>query len=192
MSDLAGVAAAVKSGGLVVERFFATANYSPEECKKVVELLFSAKEPLTSFKDIKDAEVKEVLVDNEGNVEAWLKVRKAIAALGVSEAVVTTIGKLAAEGRLERVKKLANYAQELKNVSSKTMDAVVTSAIPLSKTQQDTVVKSLPAYAGAGSTVNPVFVVDPAILGGLTITLQNKAIDLSANSRLVEVVSSPQ
>ena len=192
VSDLAGVAAAVKSGGLVVDRFFATANYSPEECKKVVELLFSAKEPLTSFKDIKDAEVKEVLVDNEGNVEAWLKVRKAIAALGVSEAVVTTIGKLAAEGRLERVKKLANYAQELKNVSSKTMDAVVTSAIPLSKTQQDTVVKSLPAYAGAGSTVNPVFVVDPAILGGITITLQNKAIDLSANSRLVEVVSSPQ
>ena len=190
MKELDAVVAAVKTGGLVVERFFATANYSPEECKKVIELLMTTKEPLSSFKDIKDAEVKEVLVDNEGNVEAWLRVRKAIAAAAPSEPVVTLIGKLAAEGRLERLKKLASYAAELKNVSSKTLDAVVTSAIPLSKTQQEAVLKALPTYAGAGSTVNPVFVVDPAIVGGLTVTLQNKSIDLSANSRLVEVVAA--
>ena len=50
--------------------------------------------------------------------------------------------------------------------------------------------RASPAYAPAGITVNPVFAVDSAITGGLTITLKNVAVDLSANSRLVEVVSA--
>ena len=189
VKDLEQVTAAVKGGGLVVERFFSTANYQPAECKKVVELLLTAKEPLTSFKEIKDEDVREVLVDNEGNLAAWLGARKAIAAIGVSDAVKALLEKLAAEGRLERVKKLAAYALELKNVTLKTTDAVVTSAAPLSKAQQEAVAKSLPAYAPAGVSVNPVFVVDPAVLGGLIVTMKNQSIDLSANSRLVEVAA---
>ena len=190
VKDLEAVSAAVKAGGLVVDRFFSTANYSPVECKKVVDLLLSAKEPLTSFKDIKDEDVKEILVDNEGNLAAWLGVRKALGAQALSEAVKSLLEKLAAEGRLERVKKLSVYAQELKNVTLKTTDALVTSAVPLSKAQQEAIAKALPTYAPAGTSVNPVFVVDSAITGGLTVTLKNVSIDLSANSRLVEVVGA--
>ncbi len=191
VKDLEGLAAAVKSGGLVVERFFTTSNYSPEECKKVVELLLTSKEPLTSFKDIKDEEVKDILVDNEGNIEAWRSVRKSVAALSLSEPVVAMLSVLAKEAHLERVRKLAAYAVELRNVTSKTVDAVVASAIPLSKAQQEAVSKALPAYAG-GATIVPSFVVDAAIVGGLTVTLKNASIDLSANSRIVEVVSQAQ
>jgi F0F1-type ATP synthase delta subunit len=190
VKDLEAVAAAVKGGGLVVERFFSTANYSPVECKKVVELLLTSKESLASFKDIKDEDVREILVDNEGNLGAWLGVRKAIGAIGLSDAVKTLLEKLAAEGRLERVRKLAAYAQELKNVTLKTTDAIVTSAVPLSKAQQEAIAKTLPNYVPSGTSVNPVFAVDPAIVGGLTVTLKNQSIDLSANSRLVEVVSA--
>ena len=189
VKDLEGVTAAIKSGGLVVERFFSTANYSPVECKKVVELLLTAKEPLTAFKDIKDEDVREILVDNEANLAAWLAARKAIAAIGLSDPVKALLEKLAGEGRLERVKKLAAYAAELKNVTLKTTDAIVTSAVPLSKAQQEAIAKALPTYVPAGMSVNPIFSVDAAIIGGLTITMRNVSIDLSANSRMVEVVS---
>jgi len=193
VKDLEAFTGAVKSSGLVVERFFSSANYSPAECAKVVELLLTAKEPLTSFKDIKDAEVREVLVDNEGNMDAWRGARKAVAALNLSEPVKALLDTLAKDGHLERVKKLAGYASELASVSSKTVNAVVTSAVPLTKAQQDAVVKALPTYAKdfpAGTNVVPVFAVDTAVVGGLTVTIKNTSIDLSANSRLVEVVAA--
>lgn len=192
VKDMEGVLAAVKAGGLVTERFFASANYGPEECAKVVELLTTTKEPLTSFKDIKDADVKDILVDNEGNLEAWKGARKAVAALQLSEPVKALLDTLAKEGHLERLRKVHAAAVELRAVTSKTLEAVVTSAVPLSKAQQEAVSKALPAYAGAGASVTPAFVVDPAVLGGLTVTLGNSSIDLSVNSRLVDIVGSHQ
>ena len=193
VKDLEAFNAVVKGSGLVVERFFSSANYSPEECAKVVELLLTAKEPLASFKDIKDAEVREVLVDNEGNLEAWRGARKAVAALNLAEPVKALLDTLAKDGRLERVKKLAGYAAELSHASSKTVSAVVTSAVPLSKAQQEAVAKAIPTYAAgfpAGTTVLPVFAVDAAVVGGLTVTMKNTTVDLSANSRLVDVVAA--
>ena len=189
MKELEATVVAVKAGGLVVDRFFSTANYSPDECKKVIALLLTSAEPLTSFKDIKDAEVKDVLVDNEGNLSSWLNTRKAIASVALSEPVKATLLALAEEGRLDRLKKLAKLGAELRAIAGKTLEAVVTSAAPLSKAQQEAVAKALPAYAGAGSSVVPIFVVDASIVGGLTVTLKNQSIDLSVNSRLVEVAS---
>jgi len=69
VKQLEGFVAAIESAGLVVDRFFATTNYSADECKAVLELLTSEKEPLKSFDGIKDAEVREVIVDNEGNLD---------------------------------------------------------------------------------------------------------------------------
>ena len=133
--------------------------------------------------------MKDVLVDNEGNVAAWLATRKAIAAAALSEPVKATLAALAEEGRLDRLKKLAVLGAELRAIAGKTLEATVTSATPLTKSQQEAVTKALPAYAGAGSSVVPVFVVDASIVGGLTVTLKNQSIDLSVNSRLVEVAS---
>ena len=192
VKDLDAFSTVIKGSGLVVERFFSSANYSPEECAKVVELLLTQKEPLASFKDIKDVDVREVLVDNEGNLEAWRGARKAVAALALCEPVKAALDSCARDGHLERVKKLAAYAAELASVSSKTLSAVVTSAVPLTKAQQEAVAKAIPSYVGgfpAGTSVVPVFSVDAAIVGGLTVTIKNQSVDLSANSRLVDVVA---
>ena len=97
---------------------------------------------------------------------------------------------MADEGKLVLLKKVASKSAELRAVSLKASDAVVTSAVPLSKEQQAALAKSLPAYAPAGTTLNVVYAVDPAILGGLIVSIKNETIDLSAASRLVEVVSS--
>lgn len=57
-----------------------------------MELLLTSKEPLTSFESIKNAEVKEVMVDNAGNLDAWRNARKAAAALNLSEEVKEIVG----------------------------------------------------------------------------------------------------
>lgn len=224
VKELESFTAAVQSGGLVVDRFFSSGNYSDQECKKVVELLTTTKEPLTSFKDIKDADVKDIIVDNEGNLEAWRSARKAVGAIGLSDATKAALGeclaaapvpacfahavplrlhcahsipmpfppadKLASQAALHLVKKAAVKAAELRNVTSKTVEAVVTSAIPLSKAQQEAVSKLLPTYAPSGQGVSVAFTVDPAVLGGLSIAIKNSIIDLSSASRLMELVAT--
>jgi F0F1-type ATP synthase delta subunit len=190
VKDLDAFVGVVQKAGLVVDRFFTSSNYSPSECKKVADLLLTTKEPLSSFAGIKDAETREVIVDNEGNVPAWLAARKAVAALGLSDAVVAAINTMAAEGNLSRVKLVAHKAADVRAMTSKSLDVVVSSAVPLSKAQQDAVAKALPAYAPAGQALSPTYVVDPAVMGGLLVSFKNLSIDLTSSSRLVEVVSA--
>ena len=106
--------AVVDNAGLVVNRFFATSNYSGSELKVgplvqcivggwpsrscrplqlVVETLVSTKEPLTSFETIKDANVKELIIDNEGNLDTWRAARKAVGAIGLAPEVSAVLGK---------------------------------------------------------------------------------------------------
>jgi len=58
----------------------------------VLDLLLTNKEPLTSFDGIKSVDVRELIVDNEGNLETWRNARKAVQALGVSEDVKSLLG----------------------------------------------------------------------------------------------------
>jgi hypothetical protein len=202
----------------------------------VVETLLTTKEPLSSFEGISNQDVKELLVDNEGNLGAWLGARKAVAALGLLPEVAGVLSKSGYRSEvgdssrahfpllccaqtpwrlraglisLSRcagnaflcVKRcsqtsscvfsqVALKANELRAVTSRILDAEVKSAVPLSKEQQDAVTKALPKYAEAGQSLNVTFSVDSAVLGGLLVTMKNQTIDLSATSRLVEVVSA--
>ena len=156
----------------------------------MLDLLLTEKEPLKSFDSIKNADVKEMIVDNEGNMELWRTARRSIAALGLSAEVKAALDALAADAHLELVKKLASKAQDLRSVTSKVVDAEVRSAVPLSKEHQATVTKALPQYVPAGTNVSVSWTVDPAVLGGLMITMKNQTIDLSATTKLVEVINT--
>ena len=87
-----------------------------------------------------------------------------MSALGLTAEVKAALEAIAGDGRLDLAKKLASKAAALKAVTSKTLDATVVSAVALSKDQQATVAKALPAYAPAGQTVNVNFVVVRAAL----------------------------
>jgi len=187
VKQLEGFVKVVQQSGLVVERFFTTTNYSEEECKMVMDLLLTDKEPLKSFDSIKNAEVREMIVDNEGNLDTWRDARKGIAALALTPEVRSALESLAAAARLDLVKKTAAKAATLRAVTSKTLDAEVRSAVPLSKEQQAAIVKALPQYVPAGQSVNVAYEVDPAVLGGLMVTIGNTTIDLSATSKIVEL-----
>ncbi len=190
VKDLEGFVGVVRGAGMVVDRFFTTANYSEGECKKVLGLLLTANEPLTSFKDIKDEETREVIVAGEGNTAAWLAARKAVAALSLSAEVKAALEVMAVDGALNRVSVVARKAAELRNAVSKTMDVTVASAVTLTKAQQDAVRAALPAYAPAGVNVNVAFALDAAVLGGLRVDMASTTIDLSSTTRLVEVLAS--
>ena len=153
----------------------------------VMELLLTDKEPLKSFDSIQSAEVREMIVDNEGNLDTWREARKGIAALALTPDVRAALESLAAAARLDLVKKTASKAATLRAVSSKTLDAEVRSAVPLTKEQQAAVAKALPQYVPAGQTVNVAYAVDPAVLGGLLVTIANTTIDLSATTKIVEL-----
>lgn len=187
--ELAALMRTIESTGLVIHRFFTSSNYSNKECKLVVETLLTTKEPLTSFDSIKNADVKDLLVDNEGNLDLWRNTRKAITALGLLPEVAGVLETLGNEGRLELLTHVAQKAHDLRAVTIRVLDAEVKSAVPLSKEQQDAVTKALPKYAEAGQTLNVAFSVDPAVLGGLLVTMKNQTIDLSSTSRLVEVIT---
>lgn len=188
VKELETFVSVVEKSGLVVDRFFQSANYSSVELKKVLDLLLTTKEPLTSFASIKDAEVKEILVDNEGNLATWQAARKAVGAIGLSDTTKQLLEAMAAQGSLSRAKRVAAKAGEVRAATSKSLDVTVTSAVALSKAQQEAVTKALPAYVGGGA-VTPSFVVDSAVLGGLLVSFRNSAIDLTATTKLVEVVA---
>lgn len=104
--------------------------------------------------------------------------------------LVFRAGSLAEAGRLDLIKRVAEKAVDVRNVTAKSADAVVTSAVPLTKEQQAAISKALPNYTPAGSNLNTIFTVDPAVLGGLLISIKNQTIDLSATSRLVDVIAA--
>ena len=80
--------------------------------------------------------------------------------------------------------------RELRSATSRIIDVDVRSAVTLTKDQQEAVSKALPKYVEAGQSLNVAFTVDPAVLGGLLVTMKNQTIDLSATSRLVEVIAA--
>jgi ATP synthase F1 delta subunit len=63
-----------------------------------------------------------------------------------------------------------------------TGSAEVTSALPLTQAEQDTIKRDILAQVGAQSTVT--FRVDPSILGGLVIRVGDKVMDGSVSGQL--------
>jgi F0F1-type ATP synthase delta subunit len=190
VKEINALVAAYSGAGLVVSRFFSTHNYSAKECKVVFSLLTTTNEPLTSFDSIKDTEIKELFIDNAGNLDAWRNARKEIADAKLSKEVLDLFETLANEGKLFMLPVAKQQAAELLAVSSKSLDVEVKSATSLNKDIQGAIAKALPGYCPPGQTLNIKYTVDAAVLGGLLITIGGKqTIDLSASTKLVEVVS---
>ena len=64
-------------------------------------------------------------------------------------------------------------------------DAEITSALPLDRAQQDTILQQLGAKYGPGLEVK--FTVDESLLGGLIVRVGDQVLDTSVRSRLAEV-----
>ena len=96
---------------------------------------------------------------------------------------------MAANARLADAGKVADAYSELMQAKRGELDAVITSAVALTKAQEKKVTEALKAQAG-GKAVSITTAVDPSILGGLTVQIGDKYMDLSVKSQIDKVTAS--
>jgi len=111
---------------------------------------------------------------------------KAIAAvagvLGTDELTTRTLGVLAQNRRLAQLPNLIRAFETLLSAHKGETRAEVTSAFPLTKTQQTALAKQLKLRTGRDMALD--LSVDPAIMGGLIVKMGSQMIDSSLRTRL--------
>ena len=94
---------------------------------------------------------------------------------------------MAANGRVSEVDKVVEAFVALMKAKRKEVSVDITSAEALTKAQTDKIAESLKGMLGGGSASIST-TVDPSILGGLTVKIGDKFLDLSVKSK-VDAVS---
>ena len=97
------------------------------------------------------------------------------------DSLVQTLRANGAEEQLDEV--IAQFIDLVRGSGPRT--ATVTSAVQLSQSQQDDILRQLRGKHGAALEVT--FEVDPAILGGLIVQVGDSVLDDSVRSRLVAI-----
>jgi ATP synthase F1 delta subunit len=188
VGELGKFVAAVEAAGANVDRMFSSSHYSADECGTAVALLLgTAPAPSAAAYASLDASVQDV-IDDPAAVAQWLSARAAIADMKLSATTQGVLTQLAREANLARVKRVAARGAAVVAAQSKSAAVTVTSAVALTKAQQDAVAKALPKYVpGDAKDIKASFVVDASVLGGLTVAFGNSVVDLSAISRLTDL-----
>lgn len=93
-------------------------------------------------------------------------------------------GTLAENGRLAETAKINEKFVELMNAHRGEVAAVVTSAEALSKSQLKTLEKSCASFLNKGESIKLEARVDPDILGGLTLQVGDRFMDLSISNKI--------
>ena len=96
---------------------------------------------------------------------------------------VVNLGRLlAARGRFESMAAVAAEYARLLNRQRGIVEAVVTSAVPLSAAETDAVRSRIGAMTGSGVDLRSE--IDPALIGGLTVRVGDQLLDASVRGRL--------
>ncbi|GMH53609.1 hypothetical protein TrRE_jg7109, partial [Triparma retinervis] len=101
----------------------------------------------------------------------------------MSDITVNLMSALAGNARLAETGKVVDCFSELMKASRGEVDAVITSAAPLSKAVADQVTAALKGKVGDKKVVLSM-VVDPTIMGGLQVQIGDEFVDLSTASRI--------
>lgn len=111
------------------------------------------------------------------------KAIKAVAqTLGLDSLTAQTLGVLAQNRRLSQIPAVIRAFSTLLSAHRGETRAEVTSAFPLTKTQQTALAKQLKARTGRDMALD--LTVDPEIMGGLVVKMGSQMIDSSLRTRL--------
>merc|ERR1711957_74159 len=121
--------------------------------------------PLIS-RDAKEKTVNDMLGDNVSNITLNLMLT------------------LAGNARLADTPKIIETYSELMKAKRGEVEATITSAEPLTKTQTDAVASAMKTQVGEGKTVILSTKVAPSILGGLQVQIGDQFLDLSVGSKI--------
>ena len=115
--------------------------------------------------------------------EAAAKAIEAVAGkLGLDSLTSRTLGVLAQNRRLAQIPAVIRAFDTLLSAHKGETRAEVTTAFPLTKTQQTALAKQLKARTGRDMALD--LAVDPAIMGGLIVKMGSQMIDSSIRTRL--------
>lgn len=190
-ADLKRFLALVNSAPSFVSRHFTTASTQPAEAELAVSLAFETK--YKKMSDIKDAELQEAVAYNEQGFKVWQQFRQAVSDLKLAGESKEVIQGAAAAGRAPTLGPLVKYLDEVIRVESTVSEVTVESAVEMSDKQKKDVAAAVRKYLPEGKKeANVTYRVNPDILGGLYVTMDNAVVDLSAQtllSRAAEAVS---
>merc|ERR1712238_178612 len=102
----------------------------------------------------------------------------------VSNITLNLMLTLAGNARLADTPKIIETYSELMKAKRGEVEATITSAEPLTKTQTDAVASAMKNQVGEGKTVILSTKVDPSILGGLQVQIGDQFLDLSVGSKI--------
>ena len=103
----------------------------------------------------------------------------------VPEHIVSFLQLLCDKGHIRSFSKCAAEYTALYDISKKTVTATVISAVPLTDTEKDSLIRKLEKMSG--SSVHLECSIDKSLMGGLTVEMDGKIIDGSLRTRLHEV-----
>lgn len=117
-----------------------------------------------------------------GREEAAKAIAAVAGVLGTDPLTTKTLGVLASNRRLSQLPNLIRAFDTLLSAHKGETRAEVTSAFPLTKTQQTALAKQLKTRTGRDMALD--LTVDPAIMGGLIVKMGSRMIDSSLRTRL--------
>ena len=103
----------------------------------------------------------------------------------VPETVVSFVQLLCEKGRISAYKSCVDEYRRLLNVKLAVTTAYVTSAVALTEAEKTALIRKLERYSG--NTVELICKVDPAIIGGLIVEMNDTVMDGSVRHRLREI-----
>lgn len=139
--------------------------------------------------------VKSLFDENEGYLDMLsspaLSVRARLSALDevfkdtLPEYVLSFLKLLCEKGRIEKFDEAVKEFFELYNASEKIIDAKITSAADLSDDEKSRLISKLEKTRSC--KINPEYITDPSLIGGITVEIDGKILDGSIRHRLREV-----
>ena len=117
-----------------------------------------------------------------GRDDAAKAIAAVAASLGIDSLTTKTLGVLAENRRLAQIPNIIRAFETLLSAYRGETRAEVTSAFPLTKTQQTALAKQLKTRTGRDMALD--LTVDPAIMGGLIVKMGSQMIDSSLRTRL--------
>jgi len=104
-----------------------------------------------------------------------------------NDVTLNLLSAMAANARLKDFKKVVDNYGVLMKAHRGEVSVLVKSAEPLTKGQMSDLEKSLTSLVGVGKKALVTAEVDPALVGGLTVQVGDKFLDLSVASRIEEL-----
>jgi F0F1-type ATP synthase delta subunit len=188
-ADLATLLETIDRQPEFVSRYFKQATPRAEESKLVMSVLFGGK--IRKLADVTDADLREDIFPNQGMLDEFNDSGTELREAKVGPLVKDYLAALVAANVAHLVRPSYDAIARIADAHTTLADVTVQSAVALSPGQQDKMRAAVSKYLPKGKDQAYVeFQVDPAIGGGLVVTIDNTVVDLSAATYLSNAASA--